>query len=104
MWAPILATALSAAQWFVDRRRQQRAEAAVPVRLLTDGYFDAMAEDIHVRLGRGQDLKAALREIHDEQGAVLLRPAPKNSMDKRWIAAGCLAAVAAFALAYRRRH
>jgi hypothetical protein len=103
MWAPILARALSAAQWLVDRRRQRLERESVPVQLLTDGYFDAMAEDLHVRIGKGQDLRAALRDIYVAQGAVLLRPVPKKSVDKRWMVAGCAAAVAAFALTYRRR-
>ena len=103
MWAPILTAALGAAQWLVDRKRQQQAREAVPVQLLTDGYFEAMAEDIQGRTHEGRDLKKALREVYEEQGPVLLRPVPKHSGDKGWIVVASVAAVAVLGLAYWRR-
>lgn len=103
MWAPVLATALGTAQWLVEQKRQRQAERTVPVQLLTDGYFDAMAEDIQGRVGEGQDLKRALRDIYAEQGPVTLQPAPKDPIAKKWILAGAIAGAVAVGLAYWRR-
>jgi hypothetical protein len=103
MWAPILSAALGTAQWLLERKRDQEAREGVPVQLLTDGYFEAMAEDIHVRMGEGRDLQRALREVYEEQGPVLLRPAPKDSLDTGWVVAGAVVAAAVIGLAYWRR-
>ena len=103
MWALALTTALGAAQWLTERKRQRLAEDAVPVQLLTDGYFDAMAEDIQGRVGEGQDLKRALRDIYTQQGPVMLRPEPKRRVNPKWIIAGALAGALAVGLASWRR-
>jgi hypothetical protein len=103
MWARLLTTAFGAAEWLVERKRRRQAEESVPVQLLTDGYFEAMADDIQGRIGEGRDLKKALQDVYEEQGPVLLRPAPKQSLDTGWMVAASVAAVAVFGLAYWHR-
>ena len=58
MWTPVLTVVLTAGQWLLDREKQRRTK--VPERLLTSGYFEAMAEDIESRLDDGLTLKEAL--------------------------------------------
>ncbi|MEX2303177.1 MAG: hypothetical protein WD733_19700 [Bryobacterales bacterium] len=102
MWISILTAAITAGEWLVDRQRQQREK--VPERLLTSGYFEAMADDIESRLDEGLNLREALEQVHAEQGPVLLRPAPKPRSRAGWMipvmAGGILALGVA---AFRRR-
>jgi hypothetical protein len=102
MWISVLTSALTAAQWLVDRQQQQREK--VPERLLTSGYFEAMADDIESRLDEGLNLKEALQQVHAEQGPVLLRPAPKPRSKAAWMIPVLAVGILAVGLAaYRRR-
>jgi hypothetical protein len=96
-----MTAALSAGQWMLDRQRQQQEK--VPERLLTDGYFEAMADDIESRRDEGLSLEEALREVYGEQGPVLLRPAPKPRGKSWLIPVSVGAAAVILALAYRKR-
>jgi hypothetical protein len=102
MWISVLTAAITAGQWLMDRERQQREK--VPERLLTSGYFDAMADDIESRLDEGLNLKEALRQVHAEQGPVLLRPAPKRRGNAAWVIPVMAGGILALGVAvYRRR-
>lgn len=83
MLVPLLTSAINVAQWFVERQEQREAKEAVPERVLTDDYFEAMAEDIRERVDQGQGLRRALKDIYGEQGPVLLRPAPESHFEAK---------------------
>lgn len=100
MWMPVLTAAFSTGQWLLDRQRQQRDK--VPEQLLTEGYFEAMADDIESRLDQGMSMKEALQEVYGEQAPVLLRPAPKRR-GKSWMIPLSVGAALALGLAFRQR-
>jgi hypothetical protein len=102
MWISVLTAAITAGQWLIDRQRQQREK--VPERVLTSGYFEAMADDIESRLDEGLNLREALQQVHSEQGPVLLRPAPKPRGNTAWLIPVLAGGILALGLAaYRRR-
>jgi hypothetical protein len=85
-------------QWYVDRQNRRHPSAApVPERVLTDDYFEAMADDIAGRLDEGHDLRRALKETYREQGPVLLRPAPETSASN-WVVPLLIVAAAGLGL------
>ena len=102
MLVPVLTGAITAAEWFVDRQKRREVAEAVPERLLTDDYFEAMAEDIEHRLEKGHDLRKALKSVYREQGPVLLRPAPAPSTTA-WVVPLLIVAAAGLGLEYWSR-
>lgn len=102
MWIPVMTAALTAGQWFLDRERHKQEK--VPEQLLTNGYFEAMADDIEDRMEEGLSMKEALKQVYGEQAPVLLRPAPKRHSKAAWtVVPLALGAAVALGLAYRSR-
>jgi hypothetical protein len=95
-----MTAALTAGQWLLDRKQQSREE--VPEQLLTEGYFEAMADDIEKRRNEGLSLREALEDVYGEQAPVLLRPAPKQRT-LTWMIPASVGAALLLALAYRQR-